>query len=141
MSEDPQIHDPTRTILQSRGYISSGKSRICWSDLGFPASHLSGQEQPARSLKRRNERKLTIHKLTSNHITFLERICSMFEGIGSTLTAYEDFLQMIQSRAHSQGRSYPRLAKALSYVYLDVLRFCHSVCILFSRSQNGKASL
>lgn len=65
----------------------------------------------------------------------------MFVSISTTLPAYEEYVNVLQSRAQNQGHSHPRLAKALSFVYVDILRFCHNTCLLFSRKRKGQHSI
>ena len=65
----------------------------------------------------------------------------MFEKISDTLPIYGDFVTRLQARASNRGESYPRLATALSYLYVDTLRFCHDICLLFSQKRNGKTFL
>ncbi|KAK1768102.1 hypothetical protein QBC33DRAFT_585007 [Phialemonium atrogriseum] len=79
-----------------------------------------------------------IFKLSSNYVSFLEKMGDMFQDISSLLPAYEKFVTILQERAASHDGSHPRLANALAFVYVDILRFCHSAYMLFA---NKKRSL
>jgi hypothetical protein len=61
----------------------------------------------------------------------------MFEHIGATLPTYEQFLSLLQDHARRRQHLYPRLAKALGLVYLDILRFCHGAYLLFSNQNRS----
>lgn len=65
----------------------------------------------------------------------------IFEDITNALPAYERFVVVLQARAAAHGSSYPRLAKALALVYVDILRFCHSAYLVFSNRKRGMTSL
>jgi hypothetical protein len=80
---------------------------------------------------------LIIPELSSNYVTYLEKLCSMFEAIASVLPVYEQYANILQDRAHRAGHSFPRIAKALTHVYVDILRFFHNACLLFSKEPRG----
>jgi hypothetical protein len=46
-------------------------------------------------------------------------------------------VNIIQARSRATAHHYPRLGKALAYVYVDILRFCYSVCVRFSKKKQG----
>ncbi|XXH00175.1 hypothetical protein Hte_006517 [Hypoxylon texense] len=79
-----------------------------------------------------------IFKLSSNYISFLEKMADMFNNIATQLPAYEEFVTILQRRAAYRGETHTRLAKALVYLYVDILSFCHSAYALFI---NKKPSL
>ena len=61
----------------------------------------------------------------------------MFVEISTALPEYENSVTVLQQHAQRRGEGYPNLAKTLSYVYLDILRFCHKICMLLSRKPKG----
>lgn len=79
-------------------------------------------------------------QLSSNYVSFLEKMADMFEEITAVLPAYEEFLTILQERAAKRGYSHTRLAKALSLVYVDILRFMHSIYMLFSNQKRSTVS-
>ena len=70
-------------------------------------------------------------------MTFLEKVVELLLQIGQALPAYEQYAKLLRSLGPQSGRAYPRVAKALSNVYLLLLRFCHRVCLLYSRKRMG----
>jgi hypothetical protein len=62
----------------------------------------------------------------------------MFEDLAQQLPAYEDFAQQVMTDAKRSGGklSHPRLFKALSNIYVDLLHFCQDVIALFP-TQSG----
>jgi len=63
----------------------------------------------------------------------------MVEDIFAFLPAYGDHVEKITERANVSGwrESHQFLMKSLSYVYVDILRFCHDSCQLFSHKRSG----
>lgn len=55
----------------------------------------------------------------------------MFTQLRNAIHAYEEYAAKL--RTHCQGSSVsPRLMKALSYLYLDIIEFCGDTCRLLS---------
>lgn len=85
-------------------------------------------------------------QLSSHYSTFLEKIVTMFERIGSRLSSYKEHFEhiverrqrMSQSDGSSLYSSQSRLAMALSYVYADIIQFCQSACKLFMVKKGGE---
>lgn len=82
-------------------------------------------------------RRLTGKQFSTNYISYLEKMAEMFADIAAQLPAYEQFVTLFQAKAASRNTSYPRLAKALALVYLDIIRFCHSAYMLFANKDNS----
>jgi hypothetical protein len=79
-----------------------------------------------------------MHKLGTNYISFLEKLCDMFENMAMQLPAYEEHIKELKERAQQQGREVsPRLLKALAYVYSDLIQFCFDACRLFSKKRSS----
>ncbi|KAI0166880.1 hypothetical protein GGR52DRAFT_555997 [Hypoxylon sp. FL1284] len=83
-----------------------------------------------------------IFKLSSNYISFLDKMADMFGNIADHLPAYGEYIATLQQRAAERGENYTRLAKALGYFYTDILGFCYSAYALFANKKHGfKAKL
>jgi hypothetical protein len=64
----------------------------------------------------------------------------MLQEITASLPNYEAKVDLIRERASESGwrDSHQVLMRSLSYVYVDVLQFCHDSCQLFSKKHKGK---
>jgi hypothetical protein len=66
----------------------------------------------------------------------------MFENMGLLLPAYEEYVQELRIRVQQARREVsPRLLKALSYVYSDLIQFCFDACKLFSKKRSSMFTL
>ncbi|KAM5357150.1 hypothetical protein ACJZ2D_016563 [Fusarium nematophilum] len=78
----------------------------------------------------------TIFQMASNFTTLFEKIENMLLRMTSTLPDFTMFLEVIARRTSQQAAAaFPRLVKALGYIYGDILEFCHRVCKLLSGSE------
>jgi hypothetical protein len=77
-------------------------------------------------------------QLCINYINFLERVADMFQGIGTELLIYDEFLDTIPNLATPMERSYTTVARPMALAYLDILRFCHAAYRLFSNHTPSK---
>ncbi len=67
-------------------------------------------------------------------------MADMFSNIATQLPAYEEFVTILQKRAAYRGENHTRLAKALAYLYVDILSFCHSAYALFINKKPSMAN-
>ncbi|KAH8901103.1 hypothetical protein GQ53DRAFT_835048 [Thozetella sp. PMI_491] len=83
-----------------------------------------------------------IFVLGTRHTLFLERICELFELMGSKLVVYERFLTGLHTRRIRRGaHGIDSLVTAMGYVYADLLQFCFDVCQFLSRKRSSNLSL
>ncbi|KAF2006201.1 hypothetical protein P154DRAFT_517874 [Amniculicola lignicola CBS 123094] len=77
-----------------------------------------------------------------NYATFLERIYTMLDDMIEVLPAYEEYVDQVQSR-YAQGSAdfAPRLLKALSFVYSDILDFCLGALKILSPKRGARAKV
>lgn len=88
-------------------------------------------------------------QLSSHYSTFLEKIVTMFERIGSRLPSYKEHFEcfverrkrLSQSGGTSLDGAQSRLAMTLSYVYADIIQFCQSACKMFVTKKSGESPL
>jgi hypothetical protein len=64
----------------------------------------------------------------------------MLSEMADDLSISEAHFQTLKGNSLSdfQSPSLPRLARAISYLYSDVIKFCQHVCNLFSLRKKGK---
>ncbi|KAF7540539.1 hypothetical protein G7Z17_g12163 [Cylindrodendrum hubeiense] len=78
-------------------------------------------------------------QMASNFTTLFQKIENMLLRMAYNLPDFSNFLQVLGGRSSQQVTiAFPRLAKALAYIYQDMLEFCHRVCKLLTGSGNGK---
>ncbi|KAI1330224.1 hypothetical protein F5Y16DRAFT_408706 [Xylariaceae sp. FL0255] len=74
-----------------------------------------------------------IFTLGHNHVVFLERVCDMFESMGTKLQIYHDLMDAVRARKHPCSSSHAkRLLKTMSFIYSDLIQFCFDMCQAFS---------
>ncbi|KAF8852440.1 hypothetical protein BDZ45DRAFT_730184 [Acephala macrosclerotiorum] len=80
-----------------------------------------------------------VFQLCSHFTGFFEKLAEMFQEFGRNLPNYSTQIKIINSRIkHSAWReTHECLFKALSFVYVDILQFCHDACRLFSKRRRG----
>ncbi|KAI9830344.1 MAG: hypothetical protein M1819_005725 [Sarea resinae] len=71
--------------------------------------------------------------LSSNYPNFFEKLAEMFEKIFLRLPSYEDQIRRLRGSASSTSQ--PRLIRALSYVYADIIQFCRDACKIFTNKR------
>lgn len=78
--------------------------------------------------------------LGSNFVTFLEKLCNMFEGIRYSLSLYDRHIQNIISAPYVEYGT--ELAAALSLIYTDIMEFCQQAASVFVKKRfSGLQSL
>lgn len=67
----------------------------------------------------------------------------MFEEFGRNLPSYVTQIEIINSRIRDSSwpQTHECLFKALSFVYVDIMQFCHDACHMFSRKRGGELGL
>jgi hypothetical protein len=74
----------------------------------------------------------------------------MLQRIGELLPAYEEYFRLFVQRRKLWNSSatnstnnvrHYRLYKVLSYVYVDIIRFCQEACKIFGTKRGGKTEL
>lgn len=56
----------------------------------------------------------------------------MFTTLKHIIPAYEEYATKLRDRFQGSSASQPRLMKALSYLYSDIVQFCGEACRLLS---------
>jgi hypothetical protein len=75
----------------------------------------------------------------------------MFSQLSDTLPGYSEYYDRVvqrwkrttttQEQAEALIARQARLAKALSYVYADIIQFCQAACSIFSTKRGGKSTV
>lgn len=74
-------------------------------------------------------------QLGSNFVTFLEKLCNMFEGMRHSLSLYHRHIQNIIAAPHVEyGKE---LAAALSLIYTDIMEFCQQATGIFAKKKSS----
>ncbi|KAF4462687.1 NACHT domain-containing [Fusarium albosuccineum] len=82
-----------------------------------------------------------ILEMASNFTTLFQKIENMLMKMAYTLPDFTVFLDHLSRRdSQNAAAAFPRLVKALAYIYGDMLEFCHRVCKLLSGSSNKMIS-
>lgn len=79
-----------------------------------------------------------IFALSSNFVTYLEKVAELLDKLASSLPAYGQYVDLLRERYDKTGRDHSRFASALGVLYADLLVFCHHVCLTLSRKRMGK---
>ena len=82
-------------------------------------------------------RRLTRFQLGANHVTFLEKVGSMFEVLSFSLPQCQEFYESCRQKSCEPAK-FERLVKLLSLVYEDVIAFCGEVIVMLCRRRRGK---
>lgn len=78
-----------------------------------------------------------LFKLLSNYVIFLDEVSDMFDRLATTFPVYGDFVSRLQAEAAKRGETYSSLAKAMAFLYRDILGFCHDICLMFAKKRQG----
>ena len=71
-----------------------------------------------------------VMQLSSNFVSFFEKLADMLHRILARLPNYAEHLERLRRRAQFQDGS--RILEALSYVYADIIQFCQAACKIFT---------
>jgi hypothetical protein len=81
-------------------------------------------------------------QLSSHFASFFEKLADMFGDFRRKLPNYAVHVEIIRGRKPFADRpawrkTHECLIKALSFVYVDILQFCHDASRLFSKKRRG----
>ncbi|KAF2451638.1 hypothetical protein P171DRAFT_9664 [Karstenula rhodostoma CBS 690.94] len=79
-----------------------------------------------------------IFMMATNYTTFAAKIENALFRIASALPNFESLLNRLRRSENDDVKEIiPRFAKALAYIYSDILEFCHRICMLLNPRGKG----
>lgn len=81
---------------------------------------------------------LKVVQLGKKYPNLFEKLAEMLNDIAKYMPSYHNLVLQLQIEYPRDEEIRSDIAKALAFVYADILQFCRDACMMFTKGRNGK---